>query len=339
MAVFSKGAGLADSIYGKVQDPIKKFITDAETFEKKNSQIDNIFNVIPIETYGVRMGTMTTFGDFEPVGEGGEYPETSMVEGNYKFIEPDTWKSMRKVTEEMLMDSDSIGMVKVKQLFADFVPAYYRTREKFGAGILNAGNATSMTFGGKTYDIKGADSLALFSTAHTRASGARGSGTQSNYFDAPFSYDNLCKVEELMQKFTNDDGDYAGIQPDTIIIPNNARIKKLVADALWAKEDGKADSADNGYNYQAGRWHVITWNYLNNYSGITSGTDCWFVMDSKRNAIDGLTWVDRMPLTIKSFIDEYTDVNIWAGRGRYAAAPVNWLPIAACAPGLGSSIA
>ena len=336
--IFSKASGLADTIYGKVQDPIKKFITDSEAFEKKNSQVENIFNVIPLETYGARFGYLTSQDDFEDVGEGGEYPESSVVEGYQKFIEATTWKSMRKVTEEMLDDSKSIGMVKVRQSFADFVPSFYRTREKFAANYLNFGNATSFTLKNKIYDSSCADGLALFSNAHTVAPGARGTETQSNYFDAVFSYDNLCRVEELMQKIRDDDGEFAGIQPDTIIIPNNARIKKLVADAIWAKQEQAAISADSGYNYQAGRWHVITWNYLNNFSGIDAGTDVWFLMDSRRNEIDGLMFCDRKPLTVKSFIDEYTDNNIWAGRSRFSAGGVNWRCIAACAPGLGSEI-
>jgi hypothetical protein len=337
--IFSKGSGVADSIYGKCQDPILKMITDAEIFAEKDSQIKNIFNVIPLSTYGARFGYMTTQDDFEDVGEGGEYPESSNVEGFQKFLEAYTWKSMRKVTEESIDDSKAIGMVNIQKTFSDFVPSYYRTREKYGAGILNASNATAMTFKGKTYNIACADTLALFSTAHTVAPGARGTANQSNYFDATFSYDNLCRVEELGQKLKDDDGEFADIQYDTIVIPNNARIKKLVADAIWAKKDGAANSADTGYNYQAGRWNVVTWNYLTNFSGITAGTDIWFLMDSRRNEIDGLTWCDRKPLRVKSFIDEYTDNNIWAGRGRFVAGPVNWRSWACCAPGLGSSIA
>lgn len=338
MAIFMKSSGVADSIYGKSQDPIKKFIIETENVAKKESVLEDIFNVIPIDTYAAKFGSMTGDDDFEAVGEGGEYPESTRVEGFSKTIEPDTWKSMRKVTEEMI---DDATMFSIKQIFSDFAPTWYRSREKFGSAILNAGNATTMNFGknNKNFNIAGADTLALFSTAHTRAAGARATSTQSNYFDASFSYDNLCRVEELMQKFTDDDGEYMGIQPDTIIIPNNARIKRLVSDAIWTKGDEHPNTADHGYSYQAGRWNVITWNYLTNYSGITAGTDVWFLLDSRRNAIDGLMFCDRKPLTIKSFIDEYTDINIWAGRGRYSAAPVNWRALCCCAPGLGSSIA
>jgi hypothetical protein len=338
MAIFTKSAGLADSIFGKSQDPIKKFIIETENVAKKESVLEEIFNVMPLDTYAAKFGSMTGTEDFEAVGESGEYPESSPVEGFSKTIEPDTWKAMRKVSLEMIEDAT---MFSIRQKFSDFAPDWYRTREKFAAAIINAGNATSMTFGknAKNFVISGADTLALFSTAHTKAAGARSTSTQSNYFDATFSYDNLCRVEELAQKITDDDGEYMGIQPDTIVIPNNARIKRLVADAVWTKGDEHPNTADHGYSYQAGRWKVITWNYLTNYTGITAGTDMWLIMDSRRNAIDGLMFCDRKPLAIKSFVDEYTDNNIWAGRGRFSAAPVNWRSTYMCAPGLGSSIA
>jgi hypothetical protein len=245
-----------------------------------------------------------------------------------------TWKSQFKVSKEMIEDAK---MFDIRKEAINFVASYYRTRSKFAASVLNNGASTTMNFGGKTFTISGNDSLALFSTAHTSATG--NTATQSNYFNAGFSYDNLCRVEELMQKLKNDNGDYEDIQPDTIIIPNNARIKRLVADALWTKGDERPLTADHSFNYQAGRWNVITWNYLANPASISSGYDCFYLMDSKRAALDGLMFINRVPLEVKSYVDENTDANIFAGRSRFSASPVNFRSISLCAAGLGSSIA
>lgn len=332
--IFMKSSGLNDSVYGKSQDPIKLFLTKDDEQAKKNSQIENIFNVVPLTTYAGKYGYLTTKGDMEPVGEGGAYPELSQQEGYSNTIEPDTFKAKFPVTEEMIEDAT---MFDVKQSAADFVPSYYRSREKFGSTLLNTGNATTMTFKNKVYPINTADNAALFSTAHTSKTG--GTANQSNYFNMGFSYDNLSRAEEAMQKFTDDDGNLLDIQPDTIIIPNNARIKKLVSDAVWSKPDQAANSADNGYNYQAGRWHVITWNYLTNFSGITAGYDMFMLMDSKRNKIDGLIWCDRLDLSVRSWIDDNTGNNIWGGRARFGAKPINWRSIACGAAGLGTTLA
>lgn len=266
--------------------------------------------------------------------ENGTYTDTEEQVGYSKTIEDTTWKSRFKVSKEMIEDAK---IFDVKKRAANFMASYYRTRSQFGAAILNNGASTTMSFNGTSYDISCNDSLALFSTAHTSITG--GTGTQSNYFNAGFTYENLCRVEELMQKMTDDNGNYMDINPDTIIIPNNARIKRLVADALWTAGDQRPGTADHSYNYQAGRWNIITWNYLTNPSGITSGYDCWYVMDSKYNEMDGLMFCDRVPLEIKSYIDNDTDANIWAGRARFNAAPVSPKGIALCAAGLGSSIA
>lgn len=330
--IFLKSSGLQDSVYGKSQDPIKMFLTKDDEQAKKNSQVENIFNVVPITTYAAKFGYLTAKGDLEPVGEGGAYPELSQQEGYSNTIEPDTFKAKFVVTEEMIEDAT---MFDVKQVASDFVPSYYRSREKFGSSILNNGNAATMTFKNKVYPINTADGAALFSTAHTSKTG--GTANQSNYFNMGFSYDNLCRSEEAMQKFTDDDGNLIDIQPDTIIIPNNARIKKLVADAVWG-DKGKPDTANNSFNYQAGRWHVITWNYLLNFTGITAGYDMFMLMDSKRNNIDGLIWTDRVDLSVRSWVDNNTGNNEWGGRARFGAKPINWRSISVGAAGLGTTL-
>lgn len=332
--IFLKGSGLNNDVFGKSQAPIKKFLMDNESAAKKEHMVlEEVFTMHDADSWASKFSSLTNKGQFLPVGENGAYPETDQQVGYSKTIEDDTWKLSFKVSQEMIEDAN---MFDVRKEASEFVASYYRTRSQFGASVINNGASTSMTFRGKSFDISCNDELALFSTAHTSITGGP---TQSNYFDAGFSYDNLCRIEELMQKFTNDNGDYIDIQPDTIIIPNNARIKRLVADALFTVGEQRPGTADHSYNYQFGRWNIITWNYLTNPSGITSGYDVFYVMDSRRNNLDGLMFCDRIPLSVKSYIDENTDANIWGGRARYSAAPVNWRAIACCCAGSGSSIA
>lgn len=259
--------------------------------------------------------------------EGGKYPRTTQQEGYRKVIEPDEWKSSIEVTETMVEDAT---LFDVKGRMKDFMLSYTRTREKFGATLLNNGYNTTATFAGKTFNIAGADELALFDAAHTSKTGE--TANQSNAAnDLPFSYDNLCIVEERMQGFKDDNGNLLNIQPDTIIIPNNARIKKLVFDAV-ATEKGAPNTANNSFNYNFGRWNVVIWNQLTNPSSATH--DIWFLMDSQRNQIDGLVWLDRVPLSVRSWIDNETGNNVFGGRARFGCAPVNWRVIYGCFPGV-----
>jgi hypothetical protein len=333
--IFSKGSGINDDLFKGSQAPIKKFLLDTEAVAMKEHQVmEAIFNTMDSEEWAVKFTSLTGKGLFEDVGENGAYPSTDQQQGYSKIIEDKEWKQSFKVTKTMIEDNK---MVDIKKEASNFVSSYYRTRSQFAAAMLNAGASTTFTFGSKVYDNTCQDTLALFSIAHTYKAA---SGTWANYFNAGFSYDNLCRVEELMQKFKTDSGEYADIQPDTIIIPNNARIKRQVADAIWTNGDQRPGTSDHSYNYQCGRWNVITWNYLSNPSGITSGYDCWYLMDSRYNQMcNGIVFVNRIPLQVKSWVDENTDANNWGGRARFHCNPVDPRAIVMCAAGLGNSIA
>ena len=97
--IFSKSSGVADSIYGKSQEPIRAIIEKGvEAFEQQ-SQIKNIFTMDKSRNFAEKYVIETSLGDFENVGENGAYPKTSMREGYSKTIEPATWKSSFEVTQ------------------------------------------------------------------------------------------------------------------------------------------------------------------------------------------------------------------------------------------------
>lgn len=331
--VFSEASNVNDSLFGKSQDPIKMLVeTEIEAFQKY-SIINDVFMMDATDNYGEKYITETALANFEPVGEGGAYPRNSFREGFSKTIEPDEWKNSFEITQKMVEDI-KVGKAATQRA-GIFTTSYNRGREQFGSGILNSGQNATMTFGSnaKVFNIACNDTLSLFHTAHTSITG--GTGTQGNYFGNPFSYDALCRIEEAMQYFTDDDGNILNIMPDTIIIPSKSRIKKLVFDAVGT--EGLPGTANSGFSYQFGRWNVIESPYLTNTASITAGTDSWYMMDSNfNNNYGGLIWLERIPLTVKSTIDDNTDNNVWRGRSRYGAAPNNWRAICKVDPGLGT---
>ena len=66
-----------------------------------------------------------------------------------------------------------------------------------------------------------------------------------------------------MQNFKGDNGEILDVAPTTILIPNDADMKKLVFSIIGA--DKEPTSANNAFNYQYGRWSVMIWPYLNQY--------------------------------------------------------------------------
>lgn len=329
--IFSKSSGLNDSIYGKSLQPIRAIIEQQVEAFQEMSVLDKLYTMDTTNSFAEKYTYETSLGSFEPVGEAGATPRTSMQEGYSAIIEPEEWKNSFEVTQTMIEDAK---MGKIKSGANKFTLSYNRTRELFGTTLFNNGNATSIAFGSgayqKTFNTKGADGVALFSTAHPSKTG--GYSNQSNYFTNEFSYDALGLVEEAMQNFRDDDGNLLNIMPDTIVIPNKSRIKKLVFDAIGA--EGIPGTANNSFSFQFGRWNVVVTPYLNNLSGVTAGKDNWWLLDSKFNEANfGSIWLDRVPLSVKSYVDENTDNMVNKGRARFGAGFNNWRFASFCMPG------
>jgi len=256
--VFSKSSGINDSIFGRSQEPIRAIIeSKIEAFEKTRSVLKDIFVTEKTDKFAEKFTYETALPSFMAVGEGGAYPQNGFREGYSQVIEPDTWKNQFEVTMEMAEDAH---LGKVKQRVGAFTLSYNRTRETFGAGLLMGGFSGAHTALGKSFSCKSADGVNLFSTAHPSVTG--NIGAQSNLYDGDFTYDNLCVLQEKMQNMTDDDGNLLGLSPDTIIIPNDAMLKKAVFNAIGA-EGGEPDKAVHGMNFQYGLWNVIVWPYLN----------------------------------------------------------------------------
>ena len=323
--IFSQGSGVADSIFGKSQDPIHAIIEQGVEAFEQNSQLANIFSMTSSTNYAEKYTTETSVGDFTDVGENGAYPSSSIQEGYSKTIEPTTWKNQLEVTQEMIEDAK---MGKIKSRAKIFTTSYGRTREKFGAAMLAGGIGSSVTINGKAYDTTSADGVAFFSKLHPSKTGKK--STQSNIFTAAFGTSILDAVQEKMQDFTDDDGNLLNVSPDTIIIPNSAVLKRAVLAAVGSDLDPNTNN--NALNFQAGLWNVRVWPYL---PKTMNGQPYFILMDSVFNTdYECLPWIDRVPLTVKSDIDPNTDANIFKGRARFGAGFNNWRCMAICGAGL-----
>ncbi len=316
--IFSEGSGLADSIYGNVQAPVRLLLEKrAEAYEQK-SLLGEMFALGTSTNFGDLYTSLTEMDDFEPVGENGAYPSTSMQEGHSKLIVYETWKNQFTVSQEMVEDSK---LLDLKQRPSKFVASYYRTRERYGAALYGAAlnGQKTMTYSGKQYDVTTADKAPLFSDKHKpKVSGP----DQCNCYQDAFDVTALDRAESIMQDFRDDNGNILAVAPDTIVIPNDPDLKRKVFAAIGADQDPL--TTNNAFNYQYGRWTVMVWGYLNQY--IKKGSACpWMLMDSsylKEYVAAPLN--DRVPLSVKSIIDPNTDANKWNGRARFAGGFVDF---------------
>lgn len=314
---FSEGSGLQNSIYGNSQAPIRMFIEKKGEAYEQASMIPELFNMGKSTHWGEKFTTMTAMDGFQPVGENGAYPVDGMQEGYDKFLEHMTWKDSFSLSREIVEDAK---LMDLKKRPAGFISAYYRTRERFGAALFGGAisGSTSVSFGGKKFDAKGADGVGLFAKNHPSK---LGKATQSNLFADAFSADALAAIECKMQDFRGDNGEVLDVAPTTILIPNEYSLKKAVFAAIGADKDPA--TANNGFNFIFGRWNVIVWQYLNQY--ISANTKPWVVLDKKYNDDNGgAVWLDRTGLEVKSRVDDGTDANVWSGYSRFIAGFNDW---------------
>lgn len=316
--VFSKSSNLNNSIFGKSAEPIKAIIEQrAEAFEQ-TSVLPKVFKMDKSKNFAEKYTSMTAMDGFVPVGEGGAYPKDEMQEGFAKVLEHETWKDQFAITREMIDDS-KLGSLRGRP--AAFTTGYYRSREQFGACMFMAGvNGTAPNFKGKAFpeNVKAADKKYVFATDHpAKVKGA----AQSNKFAGAFSVDNLSKLECRMQGFKDDNGNILAVSPDTILIPNDPILKRDVFAAIGADKD--PGTANNGFNFQFGRWTVIIWPYLNQYFG--TDKQPWIVLDSNYNEeYAGAIWLDRVPLEVYSWVDNGNDNNVWNGYARFTCGFNDW---------------
>lgn len=316
----SIGSGLNGTVYGDCQVPLKAFLESRGEAFQRESLLPYLYRMEKSRHWAERYSSETAMGDFEPVGEGGDYPKTGFEDGYFRDIVNMTFKQSFSVTQELVEDC-LLGTMK--QRANKLVTAYGRTREKFGR-ILYAGGlyGTTVSYKGKTFACGSADGQALFSKTHpNKVNGAK----QTNLYKGTFTNTLLGKIETEMQNIKGDNGELLGVAPDTIWIPNDAALKDAVFSAVGA--DKEPTSGNNAFNCQFGRWNIIVDPYLT--AALTdlgkSSEKPFFLLDSKFIELnDGPIFQDRVPLDVKSVIDNNNDNNVWQGRARFGAGFADW---------------
>lgn len=313
---FSKNSGINDDLW-RVNDQIVRAVLQDTDNEKNNDDelVNAIYNVEKSDKYAEKLSSLTEMGNFSIVDEGDAGIQDDIQQGFSKLIPHYQFIKKFTCTAEMNEDGD-INSMKVAA--ANFVRAYKRTRAQYASDMLTT-EGDKVNFGGKVLDKTTGDGKALFAIDHPFVAKA---GTQSNVFTNAFGTDSvmLNRLANIGRNFKNASGNVMGYTFDTIIIPGNApaledTIRKII------KSDLTVGSNYNDINTQKGLWKLI----IDHRWTVGDSEAPYILMSSEANKeLQGAMFYDRVPLTMKDWVDENTfDLN-WSGRARMSVGFNNW---------------
>lgn len=328
--LFTVSGDLANSIFFKdLYAPLKSIVVEKYNEFAQTDTFRDIFKEVSSDSFAESYTSMTELiGGFEQIPEGGVPKISERIEGYKKFVENFNYANSFHVTRNAIEDNKIAGAINGLALM---MRNYWLSRNnEAGAFLVNAVSGTT-TYKGKAMDITSADGLSLFNTAHT--SKVQGVANQSNKYagiaaeisdGVYFSSDALAKAETVMQNIKDDNGEIAGIAPDTIIIPNDATLKKQVFGVLGATQIPETNG--NAFNFLVGRYNVIVSQHLN---GLLGADKPFILLDSNYNSVvDGLIYQNRESLRVRAYTDPKTENVVFAGADRHCYSAIDWREVA-----------
>ena len=327
--IYSKMSGKNDPMFGKFEHPIKMLIENESNIQEKNKGIlDFLFNVEKSSRYAETIVGESDFDTFQSVREG-QGAENDSVETTFKkTIEHITFMKEFTITKEMADDSKIGISADIKSKPKKFVRAYYKTRNKLASWALINGTKTDGVFNKARVDLTTADGLPLFSDSHKYFTDKMKKEKQSNFFYGDLS-SSSGKLEEALgilankvRNFKDENGEVMGYIADVVIVPCNqpkleAMVKKVVG------SERTVGSNNNDINTQYGNWTVVVlpeWETTD---------ERIMVMSKEANEnLYGNMFYNRIPLDIRSNIDDHTRNYYWNGYCRFGIGFNTWKHIA-----------
>lgn len=325
-------SGKAKVLYGEVEGPIKSLLIreDEAWMHSEQAVMDKIFKKVPSTHRVEGYAALSAMDEWLPVGENGEHPGNSMEQTYLKYIPNETWKSEFAISREIIDDN---LLMELKNRPQQFIDAYHRSRQNFLAKMLLAPmlGQDKVKIGNFSFDATCADGKKLFDTHKLQLA----KGTQTNAFSDDFSADALIKAITVMQNFTDEKGNPLNIDADTIIIPNDAMLKKEVIGVLEAVRDTSVAGGNKGNGLIAGKYRVICSNLFNAAIGAKVP---WMLLDSEYNKRrDCLIEQDRVGMEVNSHVAS-NDALVFSGYARFGAGFVDYRSCACGGLSFGSAL-
>ncbi|MDY0291941.1 MAG: hypothetical protein RBR02_06365 [Desulfuromonadaceae bacterium] len=329
---------LERSVFNILLKPYKVLLNKSvETFEKENV-LNYIFKEMDTDRYQEEIRSRRKLGNFEPTTDMGKAKLDSFEEGYGKVFQWVTWKNSYVISKETMEDNQ---LMTINADTLGFLQGFARTKDTYGFKVLAAGLTGSFQWGTQTFKINSYDTTdgtidgtkqVLFTNAHRPALSASSADNQSNKFYQTVAAADLTeeklleivgKVEDAMSKYKDDDGNIVYVRPTVIVIPKHYKLRDLFERALNTKLTSKM--GDNGINTEYGKWTLVESTTLSQQTGFAASNNAFLMIDPEYNKTwNGGLWFTRIPLTIRSYLDNATEAMVTEGRSRFSANFYDW---------------
>lgn len=326
--IFNIQEAVNNSAFNILQEPIKMILErEVEAFERE-SIIPKVFNMRTTDKYREEFRSVTAMDGFKPVEDMEPAGISSFEEGYNKQYVFQEWKNAFVVSKQVIEDNEAAS-IEPKAL--GFIKGYGRTRELYAVRMIGAalGNVypeyritANSGKGMDTVDgsVEGTKQQ-YFTNAHHRLNDSVGTYNQSNKFYASLTFDGsdallpekiadvIGQVGSIMHKYKDEKGNIVPVAVKRIVIAEDYVLETALREGLRRK-----------FGDSLGGYEIVVSPYLSDITGFTDSDHALLLISPERNREGmGATWFDRVPLTVKSFIDDHTDANYWTGRARFGA--------------------
>ena len=341
--IFNIQEAINNSAFNVLQEPIKMILeNEVEAFEKE-SIIPKVFVMKTSDKYREEYRSTTTMDGFKPTEDMEVAGISDFQEGYSKQFVFQTWTNSFVVSKQTIEDNQ---MMSIEPKAMGFIKSYGRTREEYAVNMLGAALGGELSDKQKALKITKLSGLGMDTVDgsiegtkqqyfHNKHKGVQINGkslvTQSNKFYANLDLndgtqgnleervlDVIEQVASKAKKFKDDKGNIVPVNYTRIILGEDYRLNDIIMRGLKSKYG--SPMGGNGVNLVYGKYEVVTNPYLSDVKGFTDADHGIILMDPQRNKEGlGAVWFDRAPLAVRSYKDDKTEANVWAGRARFGA--------------------
>ena len=338
--IYNIEEAIKNSAFNVLQEPIKMTLDNQKEAYEQNSIISKFFVMKTTDRYMEEYRSQTSMDGFKPTEDMEVAPISDFEESYFQQFTFQIWTNSFVISKQTMEDGK---LMDVDMKANAFIKGYNRTREQYAVSMIGAalGNTyedlkiTDKSGKGMdtvTGDIEGTRQQ-YFSGQHktVKLRDGRPQITQSNKFTATLNFtdgvtpdleekvlDVLGQVESIMATYKDDKGNITPVEVDTIFVGQNYRLIDILTRGLKSKYGASMDG--NGINTQYGKYKIVVSPYLSGIDGFKDADNGLILASSSRNREGlGAVWFDRKPLEVRSYKDDKTEANVWAGRARWGA--------------------